>query len=100
VTFLPLYATGNACDNVATQLDVIRASGIDRPSRAGAEPVVSLAKQLITILADSAAFFVVGLIVDWARDTDVSALQFGLAGELAYAIPQLPRTALRQCRGR
>jgi hypothetical protein len=56
---------------------------------------MSLSKQLLTILAGASAFFFVGLILDWARDTDGSALQFGLAGGLAYAIPQILRTALR-----
>jgi hypothetical protein len=56
---------------------------------------MSLSKQLFTILAGASAFFVIGMIIDWARDTDGSALQFGLAGGLAYAISQLLRTALR-----
>ncbi len=56
---------------------------------------MSLSRQLLTILAGASAFFLVGMIVDVVRDTDGSALQFGLAGGLAYAIPQLLRTALR-----
>lgn len=56
---------------------------------------MSLSKQLLTVLAGASAFFVVGLFVDLARGTDGSALQFGLAGGLAYAIPQLVRLALR-----
>lgn len=56
---------------------------------------MSLSKQLCTILAGASAFFLVGLVIDWARDTEGSALQFGLAGGLAYAIPQLLRTAFR-----
>lgn len=56
---------------------------------------MSLSRQLLTILTGATAFFVVGMIVDAVRDTEGSALQFGLAGGLAYAIPQLLRTALR-----
>jgi hypothetical protein len=56
---------------------------------------MSLSKQLFTIMAGASAFFFIGMIVDWVRDTDGSALQFGLAGGLAYAIPQLLKTALR-----
>jgi len=55
---------------------------------------MSISKELLTILAGATAFFVVGMVVDWARDTDGSALQYGLAGGLAYAIPQLLRAAL------
>ena len=56
---------------------------------------MSLSRQLLTILAGASAFFVIGMLVDVVRESDGSALQFGLAGGLAYAIPQLLRTALR-----
>jgi hypothetical protein len=56
---------------------------------------MSLSRQLFIILAGASAFFVVGMVVDWLRGTDGSALLFGLAGGLAYAIPQLLRVALR-----